>query len=223
MTTRRMSSRAPSADGSASISRSSARLRLPASSAANASLRSGAADWPSAGGLLEADLRREAVGGEAPGHPRRASAARRRRRRGREGSWRSGTAASARVGSSSSARRSDSSSPSATRPSASDGSSESRNCVDRLRRLGADELRDHLAVAERLHRRDALDPERARDRGVGVDVELDQLDLARAGLGGALEHRSELAAWAAPLGPEVDHDRQLSQSAGLPLIQTLPR
>ena len=42
---------------------------------------------------------------------------------------------------------------------------------------------------------------------VGVDVDLGELDLAAARGDGLLEHRPELAARAAPLGPEVDDDR----------------
>jgi hypothetical protein len=82
--------------------------------------------------------------------------------------------------------------------------------IDRLRGLRAHELGDHFTVAKRLHRRDALDPKRPGDGGVGVDVQLDQLHLARASGGGTLEHRPQLTAGSAPLGPEVDHHRQLA-------------
>ena len=76
--------------------------------------------------------------------------------------------------------------------------------VDRGRRLRADELGRDLAVAERLDRRDPLDPERPRESGVGVDVDLGQLELPGPGGGGALEHGPELPARSAPLRPEVD-------------------
>ena len=73
----------------------------------------------------------------------------------------------------------------------------------------ADELAHYLAVAQRLHGRDALDLVAERELLVGVDVKLDERELARPRLGLALEHGAEHAAGAAPGGPEVDHDRQL--------------
>ena len=112
-------------------------------------------------------------------------------------------------GSSSSARRSDASSPSSTSRSASLGSSPRRNELHRLPRHGAGELVDHAAVPERLHRRDALHPVARRESRVGVDVHLDQLDLAAERVDRRLQHRRQLAAGAAPVGPEVDHHRQL--------------
>jgi hypothetical protein len=80
---------------------------------------------------------------------------------------------------------------------------------DRRRRQGADELAHDLAVAERLHGRDALDRVAERQLLVCVDVDLDERELAGSGLSLALEHGTEHAAGAAPGGPEVDHDRQL--------------
>ena len=124
----------------------------------------------------------------------------------------SGTAASARPGSSSSARRRSSSPPAATSASASEGSERVEEALDLRGRLRADELGDDLAVAERLHRRDALDPERGRDARVGVGVDLGQRDLAVARGHGLLEHRRERAARAAPRGPEVDDDGQLARA-----------
>ena len=76
-------------------------------------------------------------------------------------------------------------------------------------RLRAGELGIDAAVLERLHRRDALDPERGREARVGLGVDLGQRELAGALGDRLLEHRGELAARAAPRGPEVDDDRQL--------------
>ena len=76
------------------------------------------------------------------------------------------------------------------------------------RRLSPGELGCHLPVAERLDRRDPLDPERSGQALIGVDVDLDQLALAGARGSRALEHRTQLAAGTAPFGPEIDHDRQ---------------
>src|SRR5690242_7726097 len=127
-TTRRTSSRAPSAFGSAPISRSRPRSYWPSSSAANASLRSGT------GGCAPAF-----AADSSPIRAARPSAAKLPGTRASTASassvsprslriLASGTAASARVGSSSCARRSDASSPRSTSPSASEGSSPSRNC-----------------------------------------------------------------------------------------------
>src|SRR4029079_5729427 len=77
-------------------------------------------------------------------------------------------------------------------------------------RLASDDLGDHGAVAERLHGRDALDPERGGDARVRIRVELGERHLARARGDGGLEDRGELAARPAPLGPEVDHHAQLA-------------
>ena len=118
----------------------------------------------------------------------------------------SGTAASARDGSSSTARRSDSSSPRATSSSASEGSSESRKLSTAAGGWAPTNSATICAVAERLDGGDALDGEGARHLWVGVHVDLGQLDLALAGGDGALEHRPELPAGAAPFGPEVDDD-----------------
>ena len=48
---------------------------------------------------------------------------------------------------------------------------------------------------------------------VGVGVELDELDRAAARGDRLLEHRTQLAARAAPFGPEVDDDRERARSA----------
>ena len=124
------------------------------------------------------------------------------------------TAASARAGSSSSARRSDASSPASTSASASDGTRPSKKRSTARRRLGADELVDDAAVLERLDRRDALDPEGLREALVGVGVELGEHDLALARVRPpARASGVELAARAAPLGPEVDDDGHRRWSA----------
>ena len=185
----------------AAISASSPRCCSPASSAANASA--------SVGIVLEPDAGGEALGGVGAGrvgqHRQGGVAlaplvqqARERHARRRRG-----------VGSSSSARRSESSSPSSISASASEGSSPSRNVRTCGGRLGADELADELAVLERLDRGDALDPERGGDLLVGVGVELGEVEVRLALADLLLEHRRELPAGPAPLGPEVDDDRHL--------------
>ena len=80
------------------------------------------------------------------------------------------------------------------------------------RGLRADELVHHLAVLECLHGRDALDAVRLREPGVAVHVDLDELDLARALSGGALERGGQRAARPAPLGPEVHHHGHLARA-----------
>src|SRR3954469_4100591 len=78
---------------------------------------------------------------------------------------------------------------------------------DRGLRPGADDLLHDLAVLVDVHRRDAGHPVAGRDRGVLVDVHLDDLELVtvlRLDLG---QDRGDLAARSAPLGPEVDEHR----------------
>ena len=82
--------------------------------------------------------------------------------------------------------------------------------LNHRRRLRADELGDDAAVAKGLDGRDALDPEGAGERWVGVDVELHQVDLARPRRRGALQQRTELPAGGTPGSPEVDHHRDLA-------------
>ncbi len=84
--------------------------------------------------------------------------------------------------------------------------------LDGRRRLHANELTRNLAVAECLHCWNPLDAERARQALICVDVDLRQFDLSAARRDGTLEHGGELAARAAPLGPEVDHDGQLARA-----------
>ena len=167
----------PSADGSASSSRSSARSVSPSSRAANASPRS-ARRVP-----LEPDPRRQAVGAEVAGdvaqqlqrargcRPGGAAGPRARRPRRR---WR----ARARAPCAARPRRRP---PPARRPRAARARRRTARPSGRLR---ADELADDLAVLERLDGRDPLDAERLGERGVGVGVELGQDDLALARGGG---------------------------------------
>ena len=215
--TRRMSSRAPSALGSASSSRSSASLVVAGIERGECLAEIGHRRLCAvARRRLEADPGRQAVGGEAPGDAREHG----QRLVGLAASFRilaSGTAASARVGSSSFARRSDSSSPRSTSASASDGQQRVEELLDRGRRLSADELGCDRPVAERLDGGDALNPERSRQPWVGVDVDLGQLDLAGAGIDGALDHRPELPAGSAPFRPEVDDHRARCASGRGPL------
>ena len=84
--------------------------------------------------------------------------------------------------------------------------------LDARRRLGADELGHDAGVLEGLDRGDALDPEGGGDLGIGVGVELGECDLALALGHQALEHRRELAARTAPLGPEVDDHGQRARA-----------
>ena len=76
-----------------------------------------------------------------------------------------------------------------------------------LLRRGADLARGELAVLEQHQRRDRHDAVLRRGARVLVDVELDDLDLVAHRAGDLLERRRDHAARAAPLGPEVDHDR----------------
>src|SRR5215510_2633784 len=74
-------------------------------------------------------------------------------------------------------------------------------------RQGTEEVVDRLAVDESKHCRNRLNTELPRDRGVLVDVHLDELYLAPGGTNGFLQHRCELLAWPAPFRPEIDQDR----------------
>ena len=77
-------------------------------------------------------------------------------------------------------------------------------------RQRADELAHHLAVAEGLHRGDALHLVAAGDAGVLVHVDLDELHLAGALCRDRLEGWTQHAAGAAPGRPEIDHHGQFS-------------
>ena len=71
----------------------------------------------------------------------------------------------------------------------------------------AEEAVGRLAVDEGDHRRDRLDAHLARNGRMLVDVHLGELDLALGGLDDLLQHRGELLARPAPLGPEIDQHR----------------
>jgi hypothetical protein len=73
----------------------------------------------------------------------------------------------------------------------------------------ADELSDFTSVLEGFDRWNPLDLEGSGDPLVLVGVDLDKLNLAFSGLGGAVERRRQLLAWSAPRGPEVDDDGEL--------------
>ena len=83
-------------------------------------------------------------------------------------------------------------------------------------RLGheADDALDCFAVLEQDHRRDAADAEVLGSVLVFVDVELDDLELARLLDGDLLEHWANHAARTAPLCPEIDQDRRLALDLG---------
>jgi hypothetical protein len=79
-------------------------------------------------------------------------------------------------------------------------------------RLRADELRGHAAGAERLDGRNALDAEGGGQARVRVRVHLGEGELAVALAHGGLQQGRQLAAGAAPGGPEVDHHRELARA-----------
>src|SRR5579862_333758 len=70
-------------------------------------------------------------------------------------------------------------------------------------------LRVHLAALVQDDRRNAADAELARRGGVGVDVELRDLELAPVGARDFVEHGRKHLAGPAPFGPEVDQHRRL--------------
>src|SRR5262249_53805377 len=74
-------------------------------------------------------------------------------------------------------------------------------------RQSTEEAVDRLAADESEDCRNRLDTELPRDRGVLVDVHLDELYLALGGTNRFLQHRCELLAWPAPFRPEVHQDR----------------
>ena len=83
--------------------------------------------------------------------------------------------------------------------------------LEPLKNLGlgerADEPRDFTAVAERMHGGDTLDAEGRGDVRIRIDVDLRQHPRAVRFAREPLEHRRQLTARAAPLGPEIDDDR----------------
>ena len=146
-----------------------------------------------------------------------------RSRRARSSSLPSSRRAVAWSGSISRARRSDSSSPPAASSSASEGTSASKKRSTSAGGSAPVNSDGDATVPERLDRRDALDAEERLELRVAVDVDLGQLDLARARGHRALQHRRELLAGAAPLGPEVDDDRQLRRARDHALARSPPR
>src|SRR5213592_5087410 len=72
--------------------------------------------------------------------------------------------------------------------------------------LGPDDLPDDLPAGEHVHGRNGHDAVALRYRGILVDVELDDGDLARVLGGDLLEHRGDHAARAAPFGPVIHDD-----------------
>jgi L-alanine-DL-glutamate epimerase-like enolase superfamily enzyme len=70
---------------------------------------------------------------------------------------------------------------------------------------GADEGVDHLAPRDGEHGRDGLHGEAGGHVGVGVDVDLGQLDHPVGRRDHPFEDRAQGAARTAPLGPQVDH------------------
>src|SRR6266511_5238060 len=70
--------------------------------------------------------------------------------------------------------------------------------------LRADRRRGRLAVLEEDYRRDRLDPEALRERGLLVDVHVDELEVAVRLLHDPVEHGRHRVTRPAPFGPEVD-------------------
>src|SRR5262249_54323040 len=85
-----------------------------------------------------------------------------------------------------------------------DALDESRHLAFRQR---AEKTVDRLAVDEGEHCRDRLDAELPRNRGVLVDVHLDELYLALGGAHDLFQHRTQLLARPAPFGPEIHQHR----------------
>src|ERR1700755_1132733 len=77
---------------------------------------------------------------------------------------------------------------------------------ERFLARGTDDSLGLAPAVEEDERRDALDAEALRHLLVLVNVELDELDLARVALGQLLERGRESAAGRAPLCPEVQND-----------------
>ena len=79
--------------------------------------------------------------------------------------------------------------------------------LHRVCRLSADELGDDSPFVESLDRGNALNPVRPRNRRVGVDIELHEVQSVFTLRSLALQDGAELTARAAPFGPEVDDNR----------------
>ena len=75
--------------------------------------------------------------------------------------------------------------------------------------LGPHEPIDDLTVDHGVHGRNRLDPEGLRDRRVGVDVDLGQLNTTVGLADHLVEDRTERLARPTPLSPEVDDHRDL--------------
>src|SRR5882672_4620115 len=76
-----------------------------------------------------------------------------------------------------------------------------------LLRRGADLARGHLAALEDHQGRDRHHAVFRRRLRALIDVQLDDLDLVAQRAGNFVQRRRDHAAGAAPLGPEIDHDR----------------
>jgi len=71
--------------------------------------------------------------------------------------------------------------------------------------LGPHESVDHFAIDHRVDRRDRLHLECRSHLGIGIDINLGQLDCSLSLGDNALDHRSQLFAGPTPGSPEVDH------------------
>src|SRR5579864_386741 len=74
----------------------------------------------------------------------------------------------------------------------------------------ADDALDHLAVLEQNHRRNARDAKLHRRLLVLVDIQLDDLELARLLSSNLLEDWGDHTTRTAPFRPEVDQDGRLA-------------
>jgi hypothetical protein len=79
-------------------------------------------------------------------------------------------------------------------------------------RLRTGERLDRLPAGDGHHHGDRLHPEKLGDARVRVDVDLREHPGPAGRLGQPLQHRGQLLARATPLGPEVDHHRDLHRA-----------
>src|SRR5262249_42599098 len=70
----------------------------------------------------------------------------------------------------------------------------------------ADEGGGGLAIGESDHCRNRLNAHLGRNRGMLIDIHLDELDLALRSLDGLLQNRRELLARPTPGRPKIDQD-----------------